>query len=64
MSDARVIGKTIKYGPQTWRLNPDGSWSALAFGSFGPNQVGLKYGWIHVDNEKVPEDVKAMGGVK
>ena len=52
-----VVSKTIKYGKQHWRLNANGSWSALAFGSFGPNETGLRYGWIHVPKERVPEEV-------
>ncbi len=60
MAKAKIVSKTIKYGKQHWRLNADGSWSALAFGSFGPNEVGLRYGWINVPKEKVPDDVKKM----
>lgn len=59
--EAKVVSKTVKYGKQHWRLNADGSYSALAFGSFGPNERGLRYGWIHVSSEKVPSEVrKAM----
>ncbi len=61
MTQAKVVSKTVVYGRQHWRLNADGSWSALAFGSFGPNDVGLRYGWIHVATKKVPSEVrKAM----
>lgn len=49
----RVVSKVIAYGKQRWRLNADGSWSVLAFGSFGPEDVGLRYGWISVSMEKV-----------
>ena len=57
--ECKVVSKTVRYGQQHWRLNADGSWSALAFGSFGPNQVGLCYEWIHVPLEKVPDEVKS-----
>ena len=55
--ECKVVSKTIKYGKQHWRLNANGSWSALAFGSFGPGEVGLRYGWISVSPEKVPKEV-------
>jgi hypothetical protein len=57
----RVVSKTIQYGKQHWRLNADGSWWVLAFGSFGPNDAGLRYGWISVPEEKVPDEVKKKG---
>lgn len=53
-----VVSKVIKCGPQHWQLNANGSWSVLMFGSFGPNQVGLKYQWMPVDTDKVPQEVK------
>jgi hypothetical protein len=56
--ETEVVSKTIRHGPQHWQLNADGSWSVLAFGSFGPNDVGLRYGWIAVPTDKVPKDVK------
>ena len=56
--ECEVVSKTIRYGKQYWRLNADGSWSILAFGSFGPNEIGLRYGWINVPTEKVPSEVK------
>ena len=56
----KIVSKTIQHGKQHWRLNADGSWSVLAFGSFGPNDVGLRYGWINVPEEKVPDEVKKM----
>lgn len=56
--EVKVVSKTVKYGRQHWRLNADGSWSALAFGSFGPGQVGLRYGWISVPVDKVPDEVR------
>lgn len=54
----KVTSQTVTYGRNQYRHNADGSWSALAFGSFGPNQVGLRYGWIHIPSHKVPEEVK------
>ena len=53
----KIISKTASYGNQTWRINFDGSYSALAFGSF-LNQSGLRHGWINVDKEKVPIEIK------
>ncbi len=58
MANATVVSKTIKYGKNHYRLNADGSWSALAFGSFGPEDKGLRYGWINIDNDNVPQAVK------
>ncbi len=54
----RIISKTAKYGDQTWRINSDGSYSALAFGSFPYSKSGLRYGWINVDKEKIPIEIK------
>ncbi len=56
--ETKVVSQTIKRGPQHWRINADGSWHVLAFGSFSPNEVGLRYGWIYVESERVPQDVK------
>jgi hypothetical protein len=53
-----VVSQTIKHGKQHWRLNPDGSWSILAFGSFGPEDRVPRYGWIIVEGNKVPDEVK------
>ena len=58
MSNCKVVSQVVRLGKNQYRHNADGSWSALAFGSFGPNQVGLKYGWIHIPTDKVPEEVK------
>lgn len=57
----KVVSKTVHLGDDAYiRVNADGSYSALAFGSFGPNQVGLKYGWISIPENKVPEKVKQI----
>ena len=62
MCKCEVVSKTISCGRNQYRRNADGSWSALAFGSFGPNQIGLKYGWISIPEEKVPSEVKRVAG--
>lgn len=56
---AEVIGKTIAQGKNRWRLNPDGSWDVLMFGSF-PYQTapGLVWRWVAVKTEQVPKEVK------
>ena len=59
MISCKVVSKTVQYGKQHWQLNADGSWSVLAFGSFGPSDKGLRYGWIRVSEDKVPKNVKA-----
>lgn len=53
-----IVSQMIRCGKQHWRLNPDGSWSVLAFGSFGPEDRGLRYGWITVEGNKVPDEVR------
>ena len=58
--ETKVVAKTIQHGKQHWKHNADGSWSALAFGSFGPNETGLRYGWIAVKECNVPQEVKDL----
>jgi len=58
MATAQVVSKTVKYGKNHYRLNANGTWSALAFGSFGPEDRGLRYGWIHISSDRVPQKVK------
>jgi hypothetical protein len=54
----KVVSKTVHLGGDAYiRINADGSFSALAFGSFGPNQNGLRYGWINIPRNKIPTDV-------
>ncbi len=53
----KIFSKTASYGDQTWRINFDGSYSVLAFGSF-PNESGLRHGWINIDKQKVPIEIK------
>ena len=59
--EAKVISKTVRYGQQHWRINADGSYSALAFGFFisTPNARTPRYSWIDVAEHKVPDEVKA-----
>ena len=40
--EVSIVSQIIRYGPQHWRLNADASWSVLAFGSFGPEDRGLR----------------------
>ena len=57
----KIVSKTIHLGEDAYvRINADGSFSALAFGSFGPNQKGLKYGWIPIKREQLSRDVVQM----
>ena len=59
MSDeTKVVCKTVRHGSQHWQLNADGSWSALAYGFFGPSDVRPRYGWISISEDKVPNEVK------
>ena len=54
----KIVSKTIHLGGDAYvRKNADGTYSALAFGSFGPNQKGLKYGWISISKDQIPKDV-------
>lgn len=55
--EAKVISQVISYGPQHWRLNADGSWSALAFGYFDPEQNDPRFDWISIPTDKVPIEV-------
>jgi len=57
---AEVIGKTIKYGKQTWRIT-SGHWQVMAFGTRGPedNMIPRWY-WLDVKEERVPDGVKEM----
>ena len=56
--EARVVSQTIAVGRQRWRLNADGTWSVLMFGSFGPEQIGLCHRWMPVPPDKVPDKVR------
>lgn len=57
MEEAKVIGKTVAIGKQRWRLNEDGTWNVLMFGSFRPNQNDLHWEWVYIDIKKVPKEV-------
>jgi len=57
----KIISKIATYGKQRWRINPDKSYSVLAFGSFPyDHSLGLRYGWIGVSEEKVPLEVREV----
>ena len=54
----KVVSKTVHLGEDAYvRINANGSYSALAFGSFGPGQVGLKYDWISMPENKLSPEV-------
>ena len=55
----KVIGKVVAQGKNRWRLNADGSWDVLMFGSF-PDQrsVGLVWQEVLIPIERVPKEVK------
>lgn len=55
----KIISKTAAYGNQRWRINPDGSYSVLAFGTTAPNQTP-HWSWIYVLEEKVPLEIKEI----
>lgn len=53
-----IVSKTVHLGGDAYvRKNADNSYSALAFGSFGPDQVGLRYEWIRIDKTKLSTKV-------
>ena len=58
--DTSICGKTIKRGKQRWRINEDGTYQVLMFGSHGPNNPsgGLSWQWNYISSDRVPEDVK------
>lgn len=67
----KIVSKTVHLGEDAYvRINADGSYSALAFGAFGPNQTGsgfnfVGYGWIPIKEEALPKEVvQALKGVK
>ena len=54
----KIVSKVLHLGKDAYvRKNADGSYSALAFGSFGPNQTGLKYGWISIPESKLTKEI-------
>ena len=62
MNDAKVCGKEISYGPQRWKVDSEGRWQVLMYGSHGPNDppIGLSWKWHYIAESKVPDDVKAL----
>ena len=59
----QVIGNTIAYGRQRYRVDKNGNWQALFYGSHGPNDppVGLSWKWRHIKKNQVPDEVKKAG---
>ena len=55
----KIVSATLHLGDDGYlRINADGSYSALAFGSFGPNQKGLKYDWIAISEKNISAEAK------
>jgi hypothetical protein len=53
-----VVSKTIHLGKDSYiRINANKSFSILAFGSFSPNENGLRYGWINIERNKIPKNI-------
>ncbi len=57
---ARSVTHTIEYGRNYYRKSADGTWEVLGFGSFGPNERGLRHGWINIPKQKVPLEAQDM----
>jgi hypothetical protein len=54
----KVVSKTVHLGEDAYvRINADGTYSALAFGSFRPNQIGLCYDWIPIPEKSLSVDI-------
>lgn len=60
MQKPKVVSQTIQYGKQQWRINPDGSWSAMVFGAKIGQTGHLCWHWIYVPEDKVPKEVKEL----
>ena len=60
MGEAIVCEKTLAYGNQRYRVNKDGVWQVLMFGSWGPNDppVGLSWKWGYIPKDRVPKKVR------
>jgi len=56
----KVVSRVIALGRNRYRLNDDGSWSALAFGFFinKPHATLPSWQWINIPENKVPSEVK------
>ena len=62
MNETTVCSKTVSRGEQLWKINKDGTYQVLMFGSHGPSDppVGLSWKWHYISSEKVPDDVKKL----
>ena len=60
MNKAKICEKTIAWGRQHYRVNNNGDWMVLMFGSHGPNDppVGLSWKWHIIPKDRVPNEVK------
>jgi hypothetical protein len=54
--EAITVGKTIAYGKNRFKVDADGNWSVLLFGTSGPGQ-NPHYYYSHVKKEKIPAEV-------
>ena len=62
MDKATICEKTIAYGKQRYRVNTNGNWQVLMFGSHGYDDphVGLSWKWRYIPRDKVPKNVKKI----
>lgn len=58
--EATLVGKTIKYGAQTWQKSGS-TWSVWMWG-WWPGNTGYP-GWrlVPIENDRVPSAVKRLG---
>ncbi len=63
MEKATICEKTIAYGSQRYRVNKNGDWLVLMYGSHGPNDppVGLSWKWGYIPKNRVPKEVREAG---
>ncbi len=57
---AIICKKTVAYGKNRYKIDINGNWQVLMYGSHGPNDppVGLSYKWYPIPKAKVPNKVK------
>lgn len=56
MTEAKVVGRIIRYGSQQWQC-VENRWYVMMFGTSGPNQ-NPHWFWSEIELERVPEAVK------
>jgi len=62
MNKASVCEKTISFGKNRYRVDSNGNWMVLMYGSHGPNDppVGLSWKWRKIPSDRVPNEVKEL----